>query len=51
VKIKFGTGTFDAPPRATEPPVVGVPEPAGLAVLASGLLGLAAVVRRRSCTG
>ena len=49
VKIKFGTGTFDAPPR--EPPVVGVPEPAGLAVLASGLLGLAGAARRRSCTG
>ena len=48
VKIKFGTGTFDAPPP---PPVVDVVEPAGLAVLASGLLGLAAVVRRRSCTG
>jgi hypothetical protein len=48
VKIKFGTGTFDAPPP---PPVVDVVEPAGLAVLASGLLGLAGAARRRSCTG
>jgi hypothetical protein len=48
VKIKFGTGTFAAPPP---PPVVDVVEPAGLAVLASGLLGLAGAARRRSCTG
>jgi hypothetical protein len=51
VKIKFGTGTFDAPPRATEPPVVGVPEPVGLAILASGLIGLAGVTRRRRSPG
>ena len=44
ISIDVGTGVTVTPPV---PPVTGVPEPATLALVASGLMGVGVVVRRR----